>query len=208
MHKISLLLVLALVLTLPAAAHAGVYETITSVPSVTDASYTVYTVTLNTDNGDYIVGWDGAITLNSGATLSQQNPFGNGTIFMDNNNLFQHDSSADLDLDSQYLFETSLKDAVDGVLVGSSSEDTTSLTAGFAMIAGRSNAHAGPVVPLAQVVLPTADGGAWASGTVVVRNAQDVPSPVQIAFQVGVPEPATLALLSLGGLAMARRRRR
>ena len=195
------LLAVCVVLVLAGAANASVWVTWSGGPSPSDPNnYSTYVMTLTSSAGDYIVGWDGSVT----GTLSQQYPFGNATIFMDNNNLFWFDPNKALDLDSQYLFDTNVKDPLNGVLVGASYEDTTELTAGFAMVGGRSNPNAGPVVDLAQLCVPVGmEPDLYWAGWVLLRDSQDV----QRQYWVEGPEPATLALLSVGSLIVLRRRR-
>ena len=168
MQKISFLLVLAFVLTLAAVANAepltitvggaSLTGELTSVPSPSDpGNFVTYTVSLTRSNGDYILGWDGAIT---GAAINQQNPFGSSpTILMDNNHLFAHDATAFLDLDSQYLFRTLAAVPDDGApiivtVAAENSESGTDLTANFALVDGVLNPTAGATMVVAQVCLP------------------------------------------------------
>jgi len=194
-------LIAVLALAAATGSNADVYWSESAVPTASLPGYLTYTIILSSDSDDLIVGWEGAI---SGPDIHQQSPFGSTvTVFQDNNNLFEHDPTAHLDADSQFLFLTSVADPNDGVLTITSAEGPTELSANFAMIGGRSNIHAGTVVPLAQVCVPS--GGEFTlSGVAMLRTPSN---SLYSAVPIHAPEPATLIVLALCGAVALRRRR-
>ena len=191
-----------LVLATATGSNAEVYWSESSVPTASLPGYLTYTITLSTDNDDFIVGWEGAVT---GPDIHQQNPFGSTvTIFQDNNSVFDHDPTTHLDADSQYLFLTNVADPSNGVVAATAVEGPTELSSIFGMIGGRSNENAGTVVPLAQVCVP--DGGEFTlTGIAMLRTPTNA---LYSAVPIHTPAPTTLAVLALGGAAVLRRRRR
>jgi len=198
---------LMLVLTISAAAQATNVVTVNSVPTpgLPGFSTNTFIITMEVST-DEIVGYDGRFD----GPMNQVNPFGMPTVFQDNNVAFGYVGENVL-RDSQFLFKTTNLDTVNGVLVGRAGESAVLLDGAFAMKGGRSNPQALQSVAIAQlVVLDSAIIGTKA-GEGMIRDVsvvlvRDVLDNLR-AEPVGIPEPATMSLLVLGGVALLKRRR-
>lgn len=168
---------------------------VSSTPTDLGSGLTQYTFALSTESGDpgLIGGMDLTFTA---ANMNQVNPFTLPTIFQDNNTAFGGVPET-VDEDSQFLFDSSDLLLAPGV----AAESGSLLTAAFALPAGSAEL---PFAQrdIAQIVVPTGSAVAW-SGRVTFANTggqgQDVSGVI--------PEPSSLALLGLGSLLVARRRK-
>jgi len=148
-----------------------------------------------------IVGFDGKFI----GPMNQVNPFDQPTVFQDNNVMFGY-IGADVKQDSQFLFETTNADIVNGVRVDRGAESATMLDGRFTLKGGRSNPFAANSVAVAQLVMPA---GASVleymdpASRILIRDGQDFDRIVW-----PIPEPATLSLLALCGMRLLLRRRR
>ncbi len=168
----------AVVLGLSIAAQAAVTASFTSSPTPSPFSgYTTYIVNLTSDSGD-MFGFD--IDFD-GSMIQGTFPYGVFLPVAPSNPL----------LDSCFLFTES------GLNVAVSSESGTSLTAAFAFDA---MVHIPiPTVAIAQLVI--ADGNTVSmTGSVMIGIDE-----VDFA-EFTIPEPATISLLAIGGIALLRRR--
>ena len=193
-----------LVLVFCVAAQAKVIVTESSAPTPGLPAMETKTVTMTMENGDFIVGYDGAFV----GPMNQVNPFTQPTVFQDNNVMFGYWGTpppTPVAQDSQFLFETTVKDTVNGVLVGGAGESAALLDGAFAMKAGRDNPHAGPTVAIAQLVVPI---GAPVMQYIALDSVVLARGAVgELYKELVIPEPATLSLLALGAAALLRRRR-
>lgn len=174
----------ALTVALVAASSASALDlTVTSAPTTGLAGYTTYTLTL-TGAGEF-----NAMSASITGPLRQESQFGQTGVFA-NDGLFAF-FPALADTDSYFTF------ARPNLLV-SAGETATSLEAVFAFATNASAPFA-----LAQVVL---EDGATADVR-VAGGVGDGANDVIFSGTIGViPEPASAALLALGGLAALRRR--
>lgn len=168
---------------------------VSSTPTDLGSGLTQYTFALSTESGDpgLIGGMDLTFTAQN---MNQINPVGSSTVFQDNNAFFPLVGES-VDEDSQFLFDSSDLLLAPGV----AAESGSLLTAAFALPDGSAEL---PFAQrdIAQIVVPTGSAVAW-SGRVTFANTggqgQDVSGVI--------PEPSSLALLGLGSLLVARRRK-
>ncbi len=184
--------VIALLVIASTAQAEAIEASFTSEPTFELPGYTTYQVTLTTDSGD-LTGFDLTLT-GHGEVLNQiTHDLFPSTIFKDANFLFSF-------IEADYRQDTQFKFNDDEILLGTSSENTSHISANFALDGGINSPLAAPSINVLQVCMPN---GSYASLTgKVTVGLEDVQLPAPFV----VPEPASLALLAAGGLAILRRR--
>ncbi|WP_428389801.1 PEP-CTERM sorting domain-containing protein [Mucisphaera sp.] len=175
----------ALTVALAAATSASALSLeVTSAPTTGLAGYTTYTLTLVGD-GEF-----NAALVSIEGPLNQESAFGQIGLFADDG-LFAF-VPATADTDSYFLFDRPAL-LVDGEF----GESANGILATFAY----SDNQSGPF-PLAQVVLQDGDS----ANVLVQGGVGDDANTVIFDGVIPIPEPASAALLALGGLAALRRR--
>ncbi len=178
------------VVCISVAAQAAVTTSFTSSPTVDLAGYTTYIVTLTSDTGDltgFEVSFDGP--------MNQMNLFDLSTIFIPDIQTTQFAPHPIFDWDSHFLFYES-----DLIVVPGASESPTHLAAIFAFTGASALIYTGPSVEIAQIII--ADGN-----TVEMTGEVSVGVTIVAFADFTIPEPATISLLAIGGIAMLRRKR-
>ncbi len=177
-------LAIAVMFVVAVSANAAVVVTSTGVATTELSGYTTWTVNATSDSGP-INGIDVTFT----GAMNQVNPAGNATIFTDANGFFSF-VGADVSQDSQFLFA-----AADLLNIGA--EEGAELLKGA--LTGISAYSGGLMsVDFAQVVI--ADGGS-VSFAAALDDGGDVAVSVSGILTV-IPEPATLALISMALVAL------
>jgi hypothetical protein len=178
----------AVVLMGVAAASAQAAVSISVASSDVGSGLTQYILTAHANDATYgINAFDVTIT----GDLNQVHPASLDTTFQDLNVLMPNP-----DLDTQFLFLSA-----NSVIAPNTSFDTTSTLAS----AFSTGAAAYSDVAFVQVVVPTGSSFHY-DAQIAVNDALGTATSLQ--GSVPVPEPASLGLLAVGGLALLRRRRR
>jgi len=168
-----------------------------SVPTPGLTGFDTWTVTLTASEG-VLIGFDATFT---GEQINQINPFTLATVFSDSNAAITG-SGADPAQDTQFLFNTG--DLT--IAPGTSEESGELLTSAFALTGGPDSSLAASSIDLAQIVLPTG-GSAQFVGEIVVFDTDAGEQLPAVDVTATIPEPTSLALLSLGGFTLMARRR-
>jgi len=161
-----------------------------------DAGLETYALMVTTDT-DVIAGFTAKIT----GAVNQINPFGMPTILADNNAVILGTGGDPLG-DTQFPYMSA-----DVATAPDLAESATGLEGSLAFLGGDASPLAGPTVTVAQVCV--ADGTSVSFGVTIVLYAGGQQSGVEyIEGVIPIPEPATLALLAIGGVGVLIRRKR
>ncbi len=199
-------------LAIATAAQAALVFSVTGVPVTPGGTYVpppapgsmCWTLTVSETNGMW---WPVGISIDIGdgvTPLNQVNPSGMPTVFADYN-VFITGLGGFVDWDTQFPYQSIVGPTMEVASSITSAESTTFLNGDFAFLGGTANPLAGPSMVVAQIVLGP---GAWvpAWGTVVEYNpATNTWAATKNVYFGPIPEPATLSLLAMGGLALLRR---
>lgn len=176
---------------------ATVNVTTSSIETPDLSGYETWTVSLSTPDG-LLIGFDATFTAD---TMNQVNPNGVSTVFNDSNAFFSF-VGAEAAQDSQFLFNTG--DLT--VAPATSDENNQLLTSAFSLTGGPGSPLASSSIDIAQIVLPTGTSASFV-GEIVVYDTVNTTQLPATNVTATIPEPGSLALLSIGGLALLRRRR-
>ncbi len=180
------------VLAIATAAQAAVVGSYTSAPTAgLLTTHTTYEITLTADSGD-LTGFEVSLTADA---ANQINPAG-ASIFEDSNAFFVFVGALEPQ-DTQFNLLLSEISHV------SSSEGTSGvvLAGAFALAGGTGSPDAAPAINIITLCMPNGSS-AVLSGKVTVGFDEVV------FADLAIPEPASLALLGMGGISMLIRRKR
>ncbi len=187
MKKVVSIIAVLAIATAAQAAVVATHDGGTATPGL--SGFTTYEVTLTSDSGD-LTGFEVEVNTEAGSVLNHV--FMGSSIFQDLNIAIPVPAQ-----DSQFNFLTSAITG-DGA---ARAESATQLRAIFALAGGTGSPDAAAAINLLHITMPDGDSAIF-SGLVTV-------GVVEATFaSITIPEPASLALLGMGGISMLIRRRR
>ncbi len=165
-----------------------------------DTTKETYGLVFSEDNGDFPIGFE----IHIGGPVHNINPFGVPTIFGDNNAAIVGTGGDPLG-DTQFPYLT--VGVNQEVSAAPDSYENGGLGGSWSFLYGLANPLAGPTVTAAQVCI---DDGASVPFSATVIEYDPIMDQWSATLNISgvIPEPATLSLLALGGLALIRRRKK